>query len=72
MSENKKVSFKDWTKTKAKVEEHFIIEAEHSSVVNTKELTETTEEYTENSTTEINLRHSNFKYPNQPQNFQDA
>ena len=41
-------------------------------MVNTKELAETTEEYTEDSTIEINLRHSNFKYPNQLQNFQNA
>ena len=33
MSEDKRFNFKDWAKTK--VEEHFIVEAEHSSVDNT-------------------------------------
>ena len=30
MTENNMFSFKDWRKTKATVEEHFIIEVEHS------------------------------------------
>ena len=69
MPENKNFSFKDWAKTKTTVEEHFIIEAEHLPVVNVKESTQKTEEQAENTTTEVDLRHSNLKYPKQSQHF---
>ena len=67
--EHKKFSFKDWVKTKTIVEEYCVIEAEHSPVVNTKELTETTEEKTENTTAQIDLQNFNLKYPKQQQHF---
>ena len=65
----KSLVFKDWEKTRTTVEERAIIEAEHSPVNNINESTKAAEKQTGNSIIEIDLRHSNLKCPNQPQNF---